>query len=48
MKPAISFAVFVFFMALLVVTMVEWASGCGETWVDSKGAEHVGECWIVR
>ena len=24
--------------------LVEWASGCGETYVDSKGVRHANEC----
>jgi hypothetical protein len=24
--------------------LVEWASGCGETYVDSKGKTHINEC----
>ena len=23
---------------------IEWASGCGESYVDSKGKTHIGEC----
>jgi hypothetical protein len=34
-------AVFVVFFAYL---LVEWASGCGESYVDSKGKTHVNEC----
>lgn len=26
------------------VVLVEWASGCGETYVDSKGKTHRHEC----
>ena len=42
---ALAFAAFLAFMS---VVMVEWASGCGETWTDSTGQQHVGECWIIR
>ena len=24
--------------------LVEWASGCGESYVDSKGVTHANEC----
>jgi hypothetical protein len=24
--------------------LVEWASGCGESYVDSKGVTHTNEC----
>jgi len=25
---------------------LEWASGCGETYTDSKGKVHIGECML--
>lgn len=30
--------------ALMLFVMLEWASGCGESYVDSKGVTHVNEC----
>jgi hypothetical protein len=24
--------------------LIEWASGCGETYTDSKGKVHINEC----
>jgi len=24
--------------------LLEWAAGCGETYVDSKGVRHANEC----
>jgi hypothetical protein len=38
---------FVLFMAFITIVMVEWASGCGQTWTDSAGKEHMGQCWII-
>jgi hypothetical protein len=33
-----------FFAALLV----EWAAGCGESYVDSKGDRHQNECVFFK
>lgn len=33
-----------FFAALLV----EWAAGCGESYVDSKGNRHQNECVFFK
>lgn len=32
------------FIAFVLLLVAEWASGCGESYVDSKGVTHVGEC----
>jgi len=34
----------VVFIALFAYLLVEWASGCGESYVDSKGDTYVNEC----
>ena len=34
-------AIIVLFFAYL---LAEWASGCGETYTDSKGVVHINEC----
>jgi hypothetical protein len=47
MSKLINFTAFIAFLAFIAVVMVEWASGCGSTWIDSQGIEHVGQCWIV-
>lgn len=31
-------------IVLFAFLLVEWASGCGETYVDSKGVSHANEC----
>ena len=36
------------FMALLAVVMVEWAVGCGESYVDHQGQTHVGDCVFIK
>jgi len=30
--------------ALIALIFVEWAAGCGETYIDSNGDEHQHEC----
>lgn len=35
-------------MAFLVVMVAEWAAGCGETYVDSKGVRHQNECLFIK
>lgn len=47
MKHAINFIFFLAFMAFMAVVMVEWASGCGQTYIDAQGVEHMAQCWIV-
>lgn len=37
--------VFVLGGALL---LAEWASGCGETYIDSKGVRHANECIFIN
>ena len=31
-------------LALILFMVIEWASGCGETYTDSKGVVHINEC----
>jgi hypothetical protein len=38
----VSAALILFF----VFMFLEWASGCGETYTDSKGKVHIGECML--
>jgi hypothetical protein len=28
--------------------LVEWASGCGESYVDSKGKTHINDCVFIN
>jgi hypothetical protein len=48
MTKLINFLAFITFMAFMSIVMVEWASGCGQTWVDAQGVEHMGQCWIIK
>ena len=34
--------------AILFVLLLEWAAGCGESFVDSKGVTHVNECVFIN
>jgi hypothetical protein len=40
LQGLLSAALLIFF----VVMFAEWASGCGESYVDAKGKTHVGQC----
>lgn len=35
-------------IAFFAVIMVEWAAGCGESYVDSKGDRHQNECVFFK
>jgi len=35
-------------MGFFVVMVMEWAAGCGETYVDSKGVTHQNECIFLK
>lgn len=34
--------------ALFVIMFIEWAAGCGESYIDSKGVQHSNECIIIK
>lgn len=34
--------------AFIVIMFIEWAAGCGESYVDSKGIHHSNECIIIK
>lgn len=34
--------------ALLAVILLEWAAGCGESYVDSQGVTHLNECLFIN
>lgn len=35
-------------LGFMVVMVAEWAAGCGETYVDSKGVRHQNECLFIK
>jgi hypothetical protein len=37
-----------FVAAFFVVMFIEWAAGCGESYVDSKGIHHSNQCIIIK
>jgi hypothetical protein len=47
MTKLINFLAFIAFMAFMTIVMVEWASGCGESYVDAAGNTHQHKCWII-
>ena len=30
------------------IVLIEWASGCGEAYVDSKGVTHLNQCLLTN
>lgn len=36
------------FVLGMAVVLVEWAAGCGETYIDSKGVRHANECIFIN
>ena len=32
------------FMGLLLIGLLDWFSGCGESWVQADGTRIMGEC----
>ena len=34
--------------SFFVIMFIEWAAGCGESYVDSKGIHHSNECIIIK
>lgn len=41
-------AVFALLGVLMAGVLIEWAAGCGEHYVDSKGVTHQNECVFIR
>jgi len=35
-------------IAFFCLMLIEWAAGCGESYVDSKGVTHVNECVFIN
>ena len=38
----------VLLLGFFVLMIAEWAAGCGETYVDSKGNRHQNECLFIN
>lgn len=47
MKKILEIFVFVAFMVMCFVLLVEWISGCGETYVDATGKRRQYECAFI-
>ena len=48
MRLLIHFIITAVLGALVLFLLLEWASGCGESYVDSKGVTHVNECLLIN
>lgn len=48
MKLLIELAVMALFTVMLIVVLVEFMAGCGETYIDAKGMRHANECFIIN
>ena len=48
MSKIFNLIAFAAFFAFLLIVMVEWVSGCGQTWIDAQGVEHIGQCWLIK
>lgn len=35
-------------LGFMVLMIAEWASGCGESYVDAKGKTHVNKCLFIK
>lgn len=40
-------AVIAVFAGVLLILIVEWAAGCGESYIDAKGMRHQYECVFI-
>jgi hypothetical protein len=43
----ILFTLYVAILCLAAVMLVEWMSGCGETYTDANGVTHTHECMFI-
>jgi len=43
----LSAVLFILTAAALLILIIEWMSGCGETYVDANGVRHQHECIII-
>ena len=48
MKTTFEILIMILLTALGALFLVEWAAGCGETYTDAQGVEHVGECVFLE
>jgi hypothetical protein len=44
LEVLIAFVFMLITAGLFALLMIEWAAGCGESYVDSKGQRHLYEC----
>jgi hypothetical protein len=48
MKTLIEITIAALFTVLMALFLVEWAAGCGETYIDAQGVEHQYECVFLE
>ena len=48
MKTLIEITIALLLGALLALILIEWAAGCGETYIDAQGVEHQNECVFLE
>jgi len=44
----VAFVAMVIVSGLFALMMIEWAVGCGETYVDAQGQRHQYECAFIN
>lgn len=35
-------------IAFFCLMLIEWAAGCGESYVDAKGKTHINDCVFIN
>jgi hypothetical protein len=48
MRYLIEAALMIIFAMFMVVVLIEWAAGCGETYIDANGVRHAYECVFIK
>ena len=47
MRKLLEFGALCAFGVIGAIVLMEWFSGCGETYIDSKGVRHANECLFL-
>jgi len=48
LEVLIAFVFMLITAGLFALLMIEWATGCGETYVDAQGQRHQYECAFIN
>ena len=46
-RTAIELLIMAACAVLFAVILVEWAAGCGETYIDARGETHAYQCVLI-